>query len=634
MATLLSLPLETLELITSHLTSHKPSLHAFSKASKRCAAASRIRFRGITLRLSRREDLDLSKKHWDEILKRNSAFSSVRHLFISGRIPLREDQNDAGALLPKVIVEHDRGEDELTCRGEVYDDILRGQFYQLGVEEEMSDAPWMRFAVFLEKLTGLKEVVWACERVFPQPLLRVLQRIPGCRLHVKAFDPPWLVEEKVTGFETDDDEDEDGGGQDGDSDTALFSDAYGYTLATSPCLTSVVVPVAHDDPYREDNEGMVRWMVRGLAPNLKHVHIIDTGPGFRYRKITRTAGRRPSIKNKNDGEMGLGQLTSLSLDPANEARLESWDSAIDFSRLRTLQLWRARKVTLARARSCKLSSLKDLALDVVNDRHSLDTSPVDRAVANFLKCLPPLRSLHLTGPWEDETFKTTLKRHGRALRKLSLYPSASRRHFHQFALGSRRIALIGKHCPHLRDARLQVKRSAGDAKEQGIYQAVGALPNVRHLTLQLDIYDPVAVAVPMAYLAPNSEDVRGILINMAVDAMLAKEIAHLIFSQGRAETVILGLGINATGKLGDLARYMKREWKCVRIPKNNPGDFDFDVDVQEIGVERRKRRQDGEVTTELANFTDAFARVWPPNDDDPSSWRHVWHSFPLQRVEG
>ncbi|KAL2821142.1 hypothetical protein BJX63DRAFT_379471 [Aspergillus granulosus] len=629
MATLLSLPLETLELISSHLTDHKLSLYAFSQATKRCAAASNIRFREITLRLSVREEIEFHIIRWSEILQQNSAFSSVRHLTISGCIAMgKEEQDLDGFLLPSVIVECDQGEDELTRRGEVYDDILRGRFYQLGVEEDQSDEPWKDFAAFLERLTGLKNIVWACERCFPQPLLSVLHGIPGCQLHVKAFDPPRLIKADFEDDETEEDGSENSSPKSGDVLQEGFVDEYEYRLATSPCLTSIVVPIAHDDPHREYNEEAVQWMVRSITPNLRHVHIIDSGPGFRYRQMTQFTYGRQSIRNKLSDEMGPGELESLSLDPANETRLESWESAIDFSHLCNLQLWRARKATLARAQLYDFSSLKSLALDVLNDQHSIDASPVDRAVGTFLKSLPPLDSLHLTGPWAVETFKAVLQHHGRALRKISLYPSENR-HLDQFLITPRKIRLIGKHCPNLRDARLQVKRSAGDQEEQEIYQTVGALPKLRHLSLQLDIYNLVKVGLPMRSLEQNSEHVRRILINMAVDAKLAKEIACLIISKGRVETVILDLGINATGILGDIARYMKRRWKCVRIPQSSTDDGQ--VAVQEIGVERRKRRQDGEAATKLSGFTSAFASVWPLQEDSPS-WRHAWHSFPLQRL--
>ncbi|KAL3460960.1 hypothetical protein BJX64DRAFT_261810 [Aspergillus heterothallicus] len=641
MTSLLSLPLETLELIASHLADHKPSLGAFSQASKRCKAASRIRFHELKLLLSLPEDVESLAAHWTEVLHRNSAFSSVRHLTISGRTSITDEEEDddenendeqyhgVGNMADSVIVECDQGEDELTHCGHVYDDILRGRFYQLGVGEE-SDEVWNDLARFLNRLTGLREVVWACERGFPQCLLKVVHRTPGCQLHIKAFDPPRLVK-----GDYEDDENEAGASQDEDPESMKlpkdgFVDEYEYTLATSPSLTSLVVPVAHDDPHREYNEEAVQWMARGLAPNLKHVHIIDSGPGFKYRGIPPPSGPQKSINGKLFDGMKLGVLESLSLDPANETRLESWQNAIDFSHLRHLQLWRARKPTLARARSCHFRSLKSLALEVLKDRPSIDASPIDQAVAGFLRSLPPLRSLHITGSWNAETFKTALQHHGRALRKLSLYTSEHRR-LDQYIITPQMIRLIGKNCPHLHDARLQVKRSAGDKDEQKIYKAITELRKLRHLTLQLDIYNPVKVGLPVHSLPGNSEEVRQILVNMAVDATLAKEIAHLIFSRNpRIETVFLDVGNNATGILGDVARYMKHQWRCVRVPQNQPEDFD--VDVREINVARRKRRQDGEATTELLDFTAAFDSLWPPHTGSPT-WRYAWHSFPLHEVE-
>ncbi|KAL2789070.1 hypothetical protein BJX66DRAFT_352284 [Aspergillus keveii] len=638
MVTLSSLPLETLEIITSHLADYKLSLYAVSQVNRRCNAASKIRFRAITLRLSSLTILKTEIESWHTILERNLAFGVVRHLTISGRlfaIPADEadEQEEHGNPLPMVIVQHDQGEDELTRRGEVYDDILRGRFYHLGVKEELSDDPWKPVAGFLKRLTGLKEVVWACERWFPQPLLDVLHGVPGCQLHVKAFDPPRLIRAELN---NDDDDPDDESGHDSE-DTGLQScdmlkegcvDEYGYRLATSPCLTSVVVPVAYDDPHRNSNEEAVQWMVRGLTPSLKHVHIIDSGPGFAYRTIPRASSGQYILGDELDDEMGPGELESLSLDPTNEERFEVWEQAISFSRLRNLQLWRARRSTLARARLCDLSSLRTLALDVFNDRHSIDASPVDRAVAGFLTSLPRLESLHLTGPWSTETFTAVLQHHGRSVRTLSLHPSETRR-LHQFLITPSKIQALGKYCPNLRDIRLQVKRSAGDQEEQEIYGAIAALPKVRHVSLQLDIYNPVKVGLPERSLERDSEHVRQIFINMAVDAKLAEEIARLIASQGHIETVTLDIGINVTGILGDVARYMKRQWKCFIVPRDT---VDLEVVVKEINVERRKRRQKGEADTKMIDFAKAFPSVWT-QDVDLSDWRHAWHSFPLQKVE-
>jgi hypothetical protein len=640
MVTLTSFPLETLEIIASDLADSKQSLYAFSQTSRRCNAASKNRFRAITVRVSSLKNLEAEIKSWNTIFERNSAFGFVRELTISGRLATpadeAEEQGDCGNPLPKAIVEHDQGEDELTRRGEVYDDILRGRFYHLGVEEELSDDPWKEVAALLRKLTGLKEVVWACERWFPQPLLDVLHRTPGCQLHIKAFDPPRLSRADPDDDE-DDDSDDDESIHDSEEDTALQScgalkegcvDENEYRLATSPCLTSVVVPVAYDDPHRGSNEDAAQWMVRALTPSLKHVHIIDSGPGFAYRTMTRVSSRQHILGDELNDEIGPGELESLSLDPANEERLESWEKAIDFSRLRNLQLWRARRGTLARARLCDLSSLKVLALDVFNDRHSIDASPVDRAVATFLTSLPRLESLHLTGPWSAETFAAVLKHYGRSLRTLSLYPSENRR-LHQFLITPNNIQAIGKYCPNLRDVRLQVKRSSGDKEEQEIYRAIGALPKVRHVSLQLDIYNPVKVGLPERSLERDSEHVRQIFINMAIDEKLAEEIARLIASEGRIETVSLDIGINVTGILGDVARYMKRQWKCFIVPRSAD---ELGVVVKELNVERRKRREEGESSTELFDFAKAFASLWPLNEH-LSGWRHAWHSFPLQKVE-
>ncbi|KAL4787694.1 hypothetical protein BJX76DRAFT_318069 [Aspergillus varians] len=621
--TLFSLPLETLGLICDFLASEdNASVYAFSETNKHCHAASnKVRFQEIHLRVKTRQGLDHDVKKWLNILEKNSAFGSVRYLTVEGRIaPFWEN---AKTSIPAALLENSYAgntcEDEFTHLGDRYDHILRGPFYHLGAQEEQSEGAWIPLAGLLAKLTGLRDLAYACERRLPECLLKVLHvHIPRCRLHIKALDPPCLTQEE----EEEEDEDE--------SEDEVGIDEYDFALATSSCLSTVVVPVAYDDIYRTNNEEAVRLMARGLAPNLKHVHVVDSGPGFKYRPVTRglskdsLLSRKRLIQGIRKEDLGPGQLEGLSLDPANLSRFEEWESTIQFSRLRSLQLWRVRKDMLKEAAKCDFKSLKTLALGISSFRDHYDVSPLDRAVGAFIASLRPLDAIHMSGPFFKKSFRAILCHHGNSLQKLSLYPSENRQ-VAQFIVTSRSIREIQQHCTKLCDLRLQIKRSAGDDEEQQIYKALGKLPKLQKLWLQLDVYNALRFGNPWQLEICRA---REVFMNMAVDAELAQEIFSLIATTSPIESLALDLGMNVPESLLDISQVMKRQWKCFRVSTLCPGENR--VIVRELGERSRERRIQVNQSTELREYEGVFRELWPLKT---GNWMDDWHSFPLQRTD-
>ncbi|KXJ88725.1 hypothetical protein Micbo1qcDRAFT_166166, partial [Microdochium bolleyi] len=132
------------------------------------------------------------------------------------------------------------------------------------IEKARRDEAWLPLARFLEKLTGLTDVVYSCTNAFPACLLSALHaHHPRTRLHLHTFSLPSLV--RAPG--------------------ALDPlDADDLALATSPCLFSLVLATRrlllgdHDDTgggYLHNvrdlvdyNLDMVAQMLAGLAPNL------------------------------------------------------------------------------------------------------------------------------------------------------------------------------------------------------------------------------------------------------------------------------------------------------------------------------------------------------------------------------
>ncbi|KAL4871709.1 hypothetical protein BDV12DRAFT_206010 [Aspergillus spectabilis] len=600
-ATLASLPLETLTQICDYLSDHNFNLHAFSLINKRCnAASSRARFQSILVAFRTREDFQNTTKQWTKTLDRHRAYLSVQHITIEGRLPARDEDSDTQALFGHV--DYDQGDDEFTRPGDYYDHIIRGPFYHLGVQEEQGDEAWQPLAALLMKLTNLRDLVYACESQFPKNLWKVLQCIlPQCRLHLKAFDPPFLT------VEEEEEEWRDEGYTKSD-----------YALAMSPNLFSAVVPVAYDDDYRGHNEETARLLVRGIAPNLKEVHIIDSGPGFKYRLANRgeSSGAMPAVADIRKAIGKDVQLEFLSLDPANGSRLKKWEKTVLFSRLRSLHLWRVPKEALFKAAKCKFKSLKSLALGLLE---SCRARSEISAIA-FLKSLVPLEAIHISGSFHIRMVETILERHGVSLQKLSLYPFENGKM--PQLISSHVIRSIQVSCANLRDLRLQIKRRAGDHGELAIYRALGEMQNLQNLTLQLEVH---SAGIPSHLILPESQHVRGIFINMAVDAELARQVFWIIGRKSALESLTLKLGANVGERLFEISQIMERRWKCVRIGNGDPGESGFIV--QELGEKSRKRRMEAFSSTKLGKYESTFRDLWPAKTGD---WRYDWHSFPLQ----
>ncbi|KAL4771510.1 hypothetical protein BDW60DRAFT_217353 [Aspergillus nidulans var. acristatus] len=559
-ATLISLPLEALSLICEYIAiSHMPSIYAFSESTRSCHAASRsARFRRVRIRVKTRRGLDHDIREWYKILLRNSAFGCVQHLTIEGRLALFWEVGKTASSLPAKLLDNllteYRHEDEFTRPGTFYDHILRGPFYHIGVQEDQDEDAWAPMAKLLAKLTGLKDLVYACERRFPECLFELLQlRNPQCKLHIRAFDPPCLNREDAEGEDEerveDDEDDEDDGDEDEDEDDVVSK--YEYALVTSQALTTVVVPVAHDDIYRCSNEEAARLMARGLAPNLKQVHVVDSGPGFKYRPMNRDMSKQGLLSRKEvsqdirEKNLGLGKLEGLSLDPANLTRFDLWRETVDFSHLRSLQLWRVHLDTLEMATTCDFPSLRTLVLGLFPRRRNPSQAHLsDQAAGAFIASLRPLESIHLTGPFFQESFNAVLSHHGSSLRKLSLYPTETSRipPIDQFLITSTEIRQIQQQCPNVYDLRLQIERTLGDQKEQDIYRALGELPGLQHLSLQLDVWNAVELGAMDKAALRQPCFAEHIFINISLDAELAREIFSLIASNSPIETLELMSG--------------------------------------------------------------------------------------------
>ncbi|KAL4937370.1 hypothetical protein BDV06DRAFT_74733 [Aspergillus oleicola] len=644
--TINSLPPETLSLIYSYLSStYPPSVYTFSQTNKHCYSASHsARFAQVRIRVKTRQTLSNAIKSWEKILSRSHAYGAVRVLTVEGRVAPRWENTStsAGAGFQKDPFKDYAVEDEFTQLGDWYDPILRGPFYHLGVGEDAGDAVWKPLADLLANLKGLRDFVYAFERRLPECLLTALEMHGDrCRLHMKALDPPVLLEEQ------EEDQEQEGEFEEEVEDEEKI-EKYDYALITTSSLSSAVIPVAYDDDHRRNNEEAARLMARGLAPNLTTLHIVDTGPGFKYRPMTRGLSikdeqlllRRRVLEDiKAENLDPLGQLDVLSLDPANLPRFQKWDQTVDFSRLHSLQLWRARFETLKQAAACEFTSIKTLSLGLYNPRTQFDPDPQDRATRLLLQKLPPLEALHIEGPFFQRSIGAAITYHGDSLQKLSLHPSATKV-LAQFRINARIVREIQRGCPNLYSLRLHISRSQGDQEEQETYRALGTLRKLRHLSLHLNVFErPILALLELSHPLDYSI-VKGALINMALDAGLASEIFRLIVRESSVESLTLTLAMNIEqGPLWDMFQMMKRQWKCTRI--STLFSEKIRIAIEELGATMRKRRMKTHDFAQKDEYMMAFRELWPPKTGQPGDltakhgrddWKDDWCSFPLQKV--
>lgn len=320
MASLLSLPLEVLDRVYEYVASgYQPSLSSLALVNRYCyRVASKHRFRRVTIKAP----LDESIKRWTDILQPASAFADVRRLSIV--FP-----NEGGYDSRHSYYIDDL--DDLTCIDEYYDQAIWELFRSICQDRDDNELGFL--VNLVGQLSGLQDLIWACEIPFPPPLLDILhQNLPNCRLHNMAFKLPSLHYHAHHPQEV---------------------DRRDFTLATSPNLTSALVPISRydHDGNVEYNEEAVIQISAGLAPNLREVHAVRRpieACNTRYEAIKRGRppwpGFFPNSPTKYESEQPKqARLQRWSLHPAKIHIFKLWENALDFSTLQVLHLWEDRK---------------------------------------------------------------------------------------------------------------------------------------------------------------------------------------------------------------------------------------------------------------------------------------------------
>ncbi|KAJ5553134.1 hypothetical protein N7494_002512 [Penicillium frequentans] len=404
-------------------------------------------------------------------------------------------------------------------------------------------------------------------------------------------------------------------------------------------------------------------MTSGLAPNLKEVTLVYHD----FWIASLTTPTLPQWKGFDENtrkyyEKSRGNLQCLRLKHAwqiTEDMLDYWSAKTDFTKLQTLQLdahlppdtlnYLATEFHLPCLRTLVLGRLR-------SEREDFDDHA--EAVNKLLRCLPPLRSLTLDEWYPDISIDALAIIHGHCLLELKLlnYPGED--------LTNDDLEALGRHCIALRDFTLSLRRSQGDLVEASLYKALGSLPNLQSITLNLHVaqrFDPwdndedeegylsnpafhdefdrqvpseLAKARPISYEVCNGA-MRERLINCAIDAKLARSVFDAI-SFGKPQISLplqeLNIKITDAGDFGTI--HCSRHYLSVLSHLCRPWRI-----TRSICCDRRHETQRIEPVPSpfkpppsvLEDYLEAiWRRIWPQKISE--DWQSDWHSFPISKV--
>ncbi|KAH6839491.1 hypothetical protein B0I37DRAFT_386584 [Chaetomium sp. MPI-CAGE-AT-0009] len=684
-----NIPVELLTGICEYVgLSHRPSLLSFALSSKRChSVAKRLLFHTIKVSVPAAD----SPGEWEfniaeciRILERNASFADVRTLVITG--PRRDTRN--------YWHDDDVSEDALTWAAhgntrswsfglplslsELVDgdkDRLQGlerRSTLLPTEHEyMSEAPdvtiltgtWQLLGRLVQMLQGLGDVLYAVRSPMPPCLLQsLLQYQPRCRLHVFT-----LTLRSLQLPETDRDE---------------------LALVTAPCLYSVWMWYSETDGLDADGEPSyhaeaIYSMVKGLAPNLKQIHLFRTGgssfstdtmelfppapPWKGFTNVGEELAYMPAQLETLELGLDVYDILERRLDLDKEVA-ESWIADTNLSSLHALRISRIVSCgaldSLMRANSFPcLTTLLFTCAEKQENAYYND-------IKEFIHRLPQLTSLEIRA-WPPNISLTASLPHG--LRELWLRTKDVLGQ----SLDEEAILELATRCPRIDTLALKIRRSRGDAAEVALYRALGRFPNLRCLGLTLDAFpppwfetEPPRERVPGdtrfpsfdTPVDPSFDDydsqylrtdlypyrnghIRDVFINMAVDETLARSIFNTICTakastySDSAALVLERVMIQPAGgrrsfpqpaimaprglALHPYQTALSRRWLLERDVRDDARHM---VHAREIG--REARLQSG--FRRIGNYMDympIFRRIWP--ETPGVEWEDDWQSWPL-----
>jgi hypothetical protein len=500
-------------------------------------------------------------------------------------------------------------------------------------QKQTQNEAWLPFAKFLGQLPALTDLVYACRHQIPPCVLTALHKNhPKSRLHIDAFSLRSLLQERHQLHDVDPDD---------------------FALATSPCLYNIRAKcMPYDDWGRFDFnlEALESIVASRCAPNLSKLEIHNTSPsgtlalvevireprepreGFFHttpdQPITNAQQQTPATPER--AHLDTLVLSGIRSNPIQE--LEVWNTRTDYRTLRRFE-YHSRVSAQALQNPASMSasglfrSLKELGL-TVSSKDSLEntTTHLDQPAALFLRNLPPLQTLILRGCFGRNTVNAVLRCHGPTLRKLHLLSPRGDGHTN-LDIDVVRVREIQQRCPRLEDVELRVRRRQGGPEEVAVYRTLGQIPRLQRAALLLDCHSP--------YQEPEGDvaRVRKTLVNLALDASLAKAIFHELASVAAnhpLKRLTLKPDVSDSvaeqyPEIDELGRWIGRSWTCTR--RETSGE----VTVREIGFDATERQYIRN-NLEMVEYEDedVWGALWPNKGGD---WQDDWHSFPLWHKE-
>ncbi|KAL8354515.1 hypothetical protein RB601_004085 [Gaeumannomyces tritici] len=596
--TLEGLPLETREHIAGYVSeAHRPSIFAFSAASKACnKAARKFIFRHVSLRVDDPATLARDVAAVTEIIRTRDCHELVRSLSVEGHLILREEERPAAPQHPRrgayyeltSWLEHIQAWLQRTGVSEILGDVEPHPYDGYRFEEPMrcppdEDQAWGPLVRLLAELPYLAKMVYNCRNQFPPSLLDVIHtHHPRCKLHLMSFR---LRSLRLPAL-----------------------DPHELALATSPCLHTVHLKYSSRDRKGDDdfNEQAMLELVSGLAPNLKMVRTVFLALPSPVASMDRIGDPQPALPTEPvvwgglpgfvPDSGGKGSLTSWSpsgVAPINKEFLEKWEAVTDFACLRHLDLgaglgshsgvtadaleWMATRKPFPNLSTLRIRLMREIQDDedpihyddfesAANllapqnhpDQEGSERPSPTKCAIDFFDSLVPLVELAVSGHLEPEIVDRMLARHGPTLRSLSLSPWEPIRNGYMdrplppMAITRECILRLQAQCPGLEELSLPVKRTRSDTREVQLYRALGGFPRLRRLLVTLDCsgrYDSRADVWQRGnplYMEDDEHsdhdpphyvrngDIVNAFYNSAVDAGLARSIWDVVHASRRA----------------------------------------------------------------------------------------------------
>lgn len=505
--------------------------------------------------------------------------------------------------------------------------------------------PLIKLLATIDRLTDLN---YAVQNNFPSCLLQAIHQYhPTCRLNIWstqniALDVLDMGKVQMSRF-------------------PVFQDPFEFDLFRSPCLHAIKVYYAygwgreHRSPIEHD--AIIPFFT--MAPNLKHLHVQRSmGMGTkiptsneRLKDFMTTFGPPPTVPPRP---------VTFSCSPSpdgSDPLIVKWGQYFDFSYLQALDIERIQSVPEIVSLFSHLRKLERLFINLDRPISIVPGPRVCLQEADYKSIfgsINQLQYLRIRGLRNKSAIYSILEYHGESLRELIIEPSQSFEvaeylQYHVYpVLAYDDILNFAKKAPGIRELRLTLERSKGDAPERLFYEALGAFPSLRILTLDLDYKSrrdggpetnhPIETLREREDSSTNRARLEEAFINAAMDERLATEIWNLIYSKQNKEKlrklriVPYGWDLFPSKAERDILLHLSRSFL---ISKRGP---DYGLETVEIGREEAQLQAERDtIVTREPNWVrsppkrlqELIKSLWQLSESEMEDWTQHWRSFPL-----